>query len=346
MISNSGHDERGKYSGGKAGDQTGTEWAIINWYNRPWKCVLRHPNAAVREKIAELSEKAAKNDNIGYDQSERTTYWNELKKAGYDPEKIKTPCEADCSAGVMANVKAVGYLLQIEALKNVTITSTYYMRNMLVNAGFDVLTGTKYLTSGNELLRGDILLNDGAHTAVNLTNGSKAGGSNTKGYLSKGDKGNEVKEMQTRLIACGYSCGSSGADGDFGNGTDAALRKFQKDNNLTVDGCYGAKSKSKLEVVYNAKKSASTAATSNKKIKVDSAKSFDYGCNGRYVVTAGDYLCLRAGAGTQKTELARMKKDESVTCYGYYTDVAGTRWLLVVYKQITGFVSSKYLKKK
>lgn len=44
MISNCGHDERGKYSGGKAGDQTGTEWQVINWYNRPWKCVLRHPD--------------------------------------------------------------------------------------------------------------------------------------------------------------------------------------------------------------------------------------------------------------------------------------------------------------
>lgn len=42
LISNSGHDENGKYSGGKAGDQTGTEWALIPWYNRPWKCVLRH----------------------------------------------------------------------------------------------------------------------------------------------------------------------------------------------------------------------------------------------------------------------------------------------------------------
>jgi len=47
-IANSGHDERGRYSGGKAGDQTGTEWAIINWYNRPWNCVLRHPNQKVR----------------------------------------------------------------------------------------------------------------------------------------------------------------------------------------------------------------------------------------------------------------------------------------------------------
>lgn len=45
MISNCGHDENNRYSGGKAGDQTGTEWRVINWYNRPWKCVLRHPDA-------------------------------------------------------------------------------------------------------------------------------------------------------------------------------------------------------------------------------------------------------------------------------------------------------------
>ena len=32
MISNCGHDENGRYSGGKAGDQTGTEWQVINWY--------------------------------------------------------------------------------------------------------------------------------------------------------------------------------------------------------------------------------------------------------------------------------------------------------------------------
>ncbi|MFR1307661.1 MAG: phage tail tip lysozyme [Gallintestinimicrobium sp.] len=68
LISNSGHDENGKYSGGKAGDQTGTEWALIPWYNRPWKCVLRHPDAKVRAKLAELGIKAAKNDLVGYDQ--------------------------------------------------------------------------------------------------------------------------------------------------------------------------------------------------------------------------------------------------------------------------------------
>lgn len=56
MISNCGHDENGRYSGGKAGDQTGTEWRVINWYNRPWKCVLRHPNADVRAMSSERSQ--------------------------------------------------------------------------------------------------------------------------------------------------------------------------------------------------------------------------------------------------------------------------------------------------
>jgi hypothetical protein len=59
MISNSGHDENGVYSGGKAGDQTGTEWQIQPWYNRPWTNVLRYPVVTVREKIAELAEEAA-----------------------------------------------------------------------------------------------------------------------------------------------------------------------------------------------------------------------------------------------------------------------------------------------
>lgn len=74
MISNCGHDENNRYSGGKAGDQTGTEWRVINWYNRPWKCVLRHPNAKVRKMIASMAKAAAVNNKIGYDQSERYTF--------------------------------------------------------------------------------------------------------------------------------------------------------------------------------------------------------------------------------------------------------------------------------
>lgn len=173
MIANSGSDERGSYSGGAAGDQTGKEWRIINWYNRPWNCILRHPDPAVRELIATLATQGAKNDLIGYDQNERWTFWNQMKKVGYYPVNINTKCEADCSAGVISIVWAVGYLLGLYKLKQLNATYTGNMRSGFRSAGFEVLTASKYLSGDSYLMRGDILLNDAHHTAINLTTGNK-----------------------------------------------------------------------------------------------------------------------------------------------------------------------------
>lgn len=64
--------------------------------------------------------------------------------------------------------------------------------------------------------------------------------------VKKGDKGQQVKALQLLLIGSGYSCGKAGADGDFGKGTDAAVRAFQKAKGLTVDGEAGKKTFSKL----------------------------------------------------------------------------------------------------
>lgn len=64
--------------------------------------------------------------------------------------------------------------------------------------------------------------------------------------LSKGMDGNDVKTLQAALIANGFSCGTSGADGDFGRATDAALRKFQNKYGLGVDGIAGNATWSKL----------------------------------------------------------------------------------------------------
>lgn len=74
---------------------------------------------------------------------------------------------------------------------------------------------------------------------------------NRRTYLKRGDKGQNVKDMQLMLIGCGYSCGKSGADGIFGSGTEKALLKFQRDNGLKEDGLYGNASKAKLEKVYS-----------------------------------------------------------------------------------------------
>ena len=173
MISNCGHDERNKYTGGKAGDQTGAEWTITNWYDRPWNCILRHPDAKIRAMIADKAEKAAKNDNVGYDMYQRYTFFDALEKAGWDPSKISTPCEADCSSGITAIVRAIGFELDIQSFKDIDPkTYTENMKANFVKAGFNVLTAKKYTKAQNCLLRGDILLNYTKHCATNLTNGS------------------------------------------------------------------------------------------------------------------------------------------------------------------------------
>lgn len=59
--------------------------------------------------------------------------------------------------------------------------------------------------------------------------------------LYKGDEGNVVATLQGALIGHGYSCGSYGADGDFGPATEKAVRAYQKAHGLDVDGIVGTK---------------------------------------------------------------------------------------------------------
>lgn len=56
--------------------------------------------------------------------------------------------------------------------------------------------------------------------------------------LSMGMQGDDVKLLQNRLLTLGYS-DVGAADGKFGAKTDKAVRKFQTDKGLTVDGIVG-----------------------------------------------------------------------------------------------------------
>jgi len=69
--------------------------------------------------------------------------------------------------------------------------------------------------------------------------------------LRKGSKGSYVTLLQTTLINKGYKLPKYGADGSFGNETLAAVKQFQKDHKLVVDGIVGKNTWAALEKNYS-----------------------------------------------------------------------------------------------
>lgn len=176
MIANCGSNEFGSGYGGQAGDQTGNEYRVRTWYSRPWNCVLRYPDLQKAIVIAQVSRDAANNNNIGYDMGQRMTFYNQLAAVGWNPASITTPCESDCSASTSACIIAAGHKTGDSRLMSISPSlTTYVMRSSLRAAGFMLLTDSRYLSSDAYLLPGDILLNDGAHVAVNLDSGPNSG---------------------------------------------------------------------------------------------------------------------------------------------------------------------------
>lgn len=165
MIGHASIDENGKARGGVAGDQTKREVCTRTWYDKGWNKVIRAKDNNIAQRIAKAMESACVNDNIGYDQNHRTTLFVQAKDKKWNISKITTKCETDCSALVAVCVNASG----------VPVSKDIYTgneANALKETGkFEILTDSKYLTTDKNLKRGDILLKEGSHTAIVLTDG-------------------------------------------------------------------------------------------------------------------------------------------------------------------------------
>ena len=143
-IAHASIDENKKTTGGTAGDQTGKEVCVRNWYSGGWEFVARPKNQVVAENIATAAEAGCNNPNVGYDQGGRNTLLNAAKAVDFDLSKIANACEADCSSFVSVCVRAA--LGRDFYTGNAPTTRT--LKNVLKGTGgFEILEDSKYLTS-------------------------------------------------------------------------------------------------------------------------------------------------------------------------------------------------------
>ena len=158
----------GKISGDVAGDQNKKEVSTQNYYvhSKGWR-VFRAKDASKRKLIANAMRAACANDKIGYDQSQRNTLYNLAAKVNFDPGKVTTACETDCSALVRVCCAYAG-------IKMSDFNTSSQASRLLASGAFTELTGDKYTKQSAYLAEGDILVTKTkGHTVVVLSSGSK-----------------------------------------------------------------------------------------------------------------------------------------------------------------------------
>lgn len=251
LIAHASSDENKSAKGGQAGDQTGKEVCIREWYNKPWNVVIRFTNTTMANKVADCMEMACKNEQIGYDQLQRNTLLNKARKYNYNVSKVTEPCETDCSALVSVACMYAG-IPESTLTLNGNCATTRTLRQILKSTGeVEIYTTPLYTAKSDRLKRGDIVLKEGSHVAVVV----KIDGNYklTSTLLKEGSVGESVKWLQAELNANGANLT---IDGQFGKQTKLAVLLYQKNHGLVADGIVGAKTiealKSKKAVVKTA----------------------------------------------------------------------------------------------
>lgn len=165
-------DENGKARGGKAGDQTGKEILVTNWYNRTggWGVYLECTDATLAKAASDIATRIANDDSFGYDQDQRSTAYKAILAAG--SIESASASELDCSVLVFIAYKLAGLDIEIGYTGNLE-------SRFLATGLFVAHRESKYLTSGDYAKIGGIYLTAGKHTAIVVSNGSKSDLTNT-----------------------------------------------------------------------------------------------------------------------------------------------------------------------
>lgn len=235
---NNGRDGRAQ-----AGDQTNKEVCIRTFYKKPWKYLLRCKDSNKAEIMAKACESICENPNVGYDQNQRLTLHKELEKIGYDYTKLNVPCECDCSSFMTCCAEIAGIKIPYT---NGNAPVTANMVKLFSQTGmFDVITDN--VNEEYNLKRGDILVGaPNTHTVMVLDDGVPLHIKKRR-TIKRGMSGTDVRYMQNILLNLNYDLGKWGADGNYGECSEKAIRKFQSERGLVVDGIVGPKTWCMLE---------------------------------------------------------------------------------------------------
>ena len=134
-------------------------------------------------------------------------------------------------------------------------------------------------------------------------------------------------------------------EGNKGNAV--AYRNIQVNGRYIRGYClpdYGSKAQSTITNQQISK----TAESNKSEKKVAYAKEKENTYAGKYLIIAKEGLNLRYKPGeiSQDNLILTIPYQEQVICYGYYTTIKNVKWFLVTYNDLTGYVSSEYLKKE
>lgn len=154
------------------GNQSGRELNISAWYNRPWDMVIRAIDPGLGAAIAAVATILVGCTQIGYDQINRTTLWDQCERIGWNIARISEigPCECDCSSLVAVVLRFCGVVINKHA-------TTYSLEKDLQGTGrFIILRDDEHTKSADNLHTGDILLNTQHHVAIAIENGAKVVG--------------------------------------------------------------------------------------------------------------------------------------------------------------------------
>lgn len=135
--------------------------------------LLRPKDLIIAEKSALICEAVCNNDNVGYSQDYRGTLKTEAEKVNYDISKITTKCYTDCSAFMSFCATVAGANIDY----SYGTPNCGSMKSCFTRYGdYEAETSSVYLTSLDNLKRGDILVretysNGSRHTIMILGNG-------------------------------------------------------------------------------------------------------------------------------------------------------------------------------